>query len=94
MPMTPAQQRALALAAARYQLRQFHCDPLECTAADAHQALDDYARRYRAMAAAQWYYNADDAQLRLFYQDWQRWQCKQQALFGLDGRYRAGQKER
>ncbi len=41
--MTRAQQRAVALSAARYQLRQLKVNPLEASAADAHAALDDYA---------------------------------------------------
>jgi hypothetical protein len=47
--MTRAQQRAVALSAARYQLRQLKVNLLEVSAADAHAALDDYARRYPEM---------------------------------------------
>jgi len=45
--MTRAQQRAVALSTARYQLRQLKVNLLEASAADAHAALDDNARHYQ-----------------------------------------------
>ncbi len=57
--MTRAQQRAVALSAARYQLRQLKVNLLEVSAADAHAALDDYTRRYPEMVGAKWYATAD-----------------------------------
>ncbi len=42
----------MALSAARYQLRQLKVNLLEASAADAHAALDDYARRYPEMVGA------------------------------------------
>lgn len=80
--MTQAQQRAIALQAARYQLRRMHRDVLQATAQEAHQALDDYARQYRNMVASQWYHAATDAQLSLFYCDWFAWQRQQRAMLG------------
>lgn len=75
--MTQAQQRAVALQAARYMLRRMKVDLLCATAEDAHRALDDYARQYGAMVGSQWYHAASDEQLTLFYRDWQRWQQQQ-----------------
>jgi hypothetical protein len=42
--MRRAEQRAVALSIARYQLRQVHVNLLEASAFDAHIALDEYAR--------------------------------------------------
>jgi hypothetical protein len=72
--MTRAQQRALALSAARYQLRQLKVNLLEASAADAHAALDDYARRYPEMGGAQWYVTATQDELAGFYRAWAKWQ--------------------
>jgi hypothetical protein len=38
--MARAQQRAVALSCARYQLQQFGINPVEASAADAHAALE------------------------------------------------------
>jgi len=78
--MTRAQQRAVALSAARYQLRQLKVNLLEVSAADAHAALDDYARRYPEMVGAKWYHSAGEDELRLFYRDWQAWQRRYREL--------------
>jgi len=72
--MTRAQQRAVALSTARYQLRQLKVNLLEASAADAHAALDDNARRYPEMVGAKWYRSASEDELRLFYRDWCNWQ--------------------
>jgi len=72
--MTQAQRRAVALSAARYQLRRLHLNPVDVSAEDAHAALDDYARLYRNMVASEWYRVADEVQLTLFYRDWVAWQ--------------------
>ena len=58
--MTRAQQRAIALSMARYQLRQLKVNLLEASALDAHQALDDYTRRYPALVGSQWYRTIKD----------------------------------
>jgi len=47
---------------------------LEASAADAHAALDDYARRYPEMVGAKWYLSANEDELCLFYRDWHAWQ--------------------
>lgn len=47
--MIHAQQRAVALSAARNQLRQLQVNLLAVSAADGHAALDDYAKRYPAI---------------------------------------------
>jgi hypothetical protein len=48
----------VASSAAHYQLRRLKANLLEAFAADAHAALDDYARRYPEMVGAQWYHTA------------------------------------
>ncbi len=80
--MTRAQQRAVALSAARYQLRQLQVNLLEVSAADAHAVLDDYARRYPAMVGSQWYHTASESELASFYREWRRWQHQQRCLLG------------
>ena len=80
--MTRAQQRAVALSTARYQLRQLHVNLLEVSALDAHKALDDYARRYPAMVGSQWYHTASERELASFYREWRRWQHQQRCLLG------------
>jgi hypothetical protein len=52
MRMTRMQQRAAALSAARYHLRQLKVNPLEASAADAHAVLEEYARRSPEMVGA------------------------------------------
>ncbi len=43
---------------------------LEASAANAHAALDDYARRYPEMVAAQWYVTSTQDELAGFYRAW------------------------
>ncbi len=66
----------VALSAARYQLRQLKVNLLEASAADAHAALDDYARRYPEMVGATWYATSTQDELAGFYRAWAR--CQQQ----------------
>lgn len=80
MSMTRTQQRAVALGAARYQLRQLKVNLLEASAADAHAALEDYVRRYPEMVGAQWYRTATEEEITGFYHAWARWQRQQRQL--------------
>jgi hypothetical protein len=80
--MTRAQQRVVALSIARYQLRQLHVNLLEASAQDAHDVLDDYARRYPELVVSQWYRTASENELSSFYRDWRRWQKQQRRLLG------------
>jgi hypothetical protein len=80
--MTRAQQQAVALSAARYQLRQLQVNLLAVSAADAHAALDDYARRYPAMVGSQWYHTTSESELASFYREWRRWHHRQRCLLG------------
>jgi hypothetical protein len=82
--MSRAQQRAIALSTARFQLRHLKANLLEASAQDAHQALDDYARQYPDLVGSQWYLTASESELSSFYRDWRRWQRQQRRL--LDGR--------
>ena len=75
--MTRAQQRAVALSAARYYLRRMQINPLEVSAQEAHAALDDYARLYPVMVGSQWYGSASEQELSQFYRDWESWQRRQ-----------------
>jgi hypothetical protein len=70
--MTRAQQRAVALSRVRYQLLQHHLNPLEASARDAHEVLDDYARRFPELVGSQWYHSASQNELNSFYRDWRR----------------------
>ena len=58
--MTRAQQRAVALSCARYQLRQLGVNPVEASVTDAHAALEEYVHRYPEMVGAQWYRTATE----------------------------------
>jgi hypothetical protein len=81
--MTRAQQRAVALSIAQYQLRQLHVNLLEASAFDAHVALDEYARCYPDLVGWHWYHTASQNELSSFYRDWRRWQRQQRRLFGI-----------
>ena len=78
--MTRAQQRAVALSCARYQLRQLKVNPLEASAADAHAALEEYVHRYPEMVGSQWYRTATEDELTGFYHAWSAWQQQQRRL--------------
>jgi len=78
--MTRAQQRAVALSCARYQLRQLKVNLLEASAADAHAALEEYVRRYPGMVGAQWYRTATEDEITGFYRTWSAWQRQQRRL--------------
>ena len=78
--MTRAQQRAVALSCARYQLRQLKVNPLEVSAADAHAALEEYVHRYPEMVGSQWYRTATEDELTGFYHAWSAWQRQQRCL--------------
>jgi hypothetical protein len=80
--MTRAQQRAVALSIARYQLRQLKVNLLEASAQDAQQVLDDYAQRYPELIGSRWYHTASEDELGSFYRDWRRWQKQQRRLLG------------
>ena len=82
--MKRAEQRAVALSIARYQLRQLHVNLLEASACDAHVALDEYARRYPDLVGSQWYHSASQKDLNCFYREWRRWQKQQRHLFGIE----------
>jgi len=68
--MTRAQQRAVALSAAHYQLRQLKVNLLEVSAADAHVVLDDFARKSPDQVVPRWYRMVIEQELGLFYRDW------------------------
>jgi hypothetical protein len=78
--MTRAQQRAVALSCARYQLHQLKVNPLEASAADAHAVLEEYARHSPEMVGAQWYRTATEEEITGFYHAWVRWQRQQRRL--------------
>ena len=78
--MARAQQRAVALSCARYQLRQLKVNPLEASAADAHAALEEYVRRYPEMVGAQCYRTATEEEITGFYRAWVAWQRQQRRL--------------
>ena len=80
MRMTRMQQRAAALSAARYHLRQLKVNPLEASAADAHAVLEEYARRSPEMVGAQWYRTATEEEITGFYHAWSAWQRQQRRL--------------
>src|SRR5215469_16680532 len=65
--MTRAQQRAVALSCARYQLRQLGVDPLEVSAEDAHAALEAYGHRSPEMEGSQWYLLSLDRSCRVHF---------------------------
>ena len=71
--MTQAKQRSIALSAVRAQLRTAALLPELTTASEAHAVLDDLCRVETDLVACQWYSNADDRQLSLFYRDWEAW---------------------
>lgn len=70
--MSLAEQRDIALGAARSQLRRMGKDPQLVEAHVALRVLDDLLRSEPALIASQWYDQASDHQIALFCREWHR----------------------
>ena len=70
--MSLAEQRDIALGAARSQIRQMGKDPQVCEAQVALRVLADMLRTDPDLIASQWYDRASDYQIALFCREWHR----------------------
>lgn len=68
--MNNKERRQIALGAVRATLRKQGRDPRNESAATAHEVLDEIAAQDRSLVASDWYLNATQQQLNLFYNDW------------------------
>lgn len=68
--MSQAEQRRIALGAARSYLRTVGTPPSSATFAQAWEALDAVYRSDPALIAARWYIASSDAQVAAFKRDW------------------------
>ena len=67
---TLAEQRKIAIAAVRSEMRRYGDDPKQKSAEFALTVLDDIARSEPGKVSAQWYINASNNQIRLFEREW------------------------
>lgn len=79
--MPQAEMRRVAMQAARSQLRRIGIKPVNATANDALDALDDLMRSEPDLIASQWYEKAGPGDVFLFRSDWLTW--KRQEVFDL-----------
>src|SRR2546422_10942781 len=72
-PMNMKEKRAIALGAARSQLRRLGT-PLDHSVAfqSVLEVLDDLHRSEPDLIASQWYANASDNQIKLFRREWRK----------------------
>jgi len=75
--MNKAQQREMAIRAARSQARKQGIEPLELGAEDALAIIDDIARSEPDLVASHWYSEATDNQINLFKIEWRKWVASQ-----------------
>ncbi|GAC1427199.1 MAG: hypothetical protein NVSMB54_15660 [Ktedonobacteraceae bacterium] len=78
--MTVVEMRQVALSAVRGILRSQEVDPLQVSAYEAHEVLDDLARTHPDLIASRWYRSASSAQIALFYHHWEAWRKETQRL--------------
>jgi hypothetical protein len=78
--MTQAEQRQIAIRAARAALRQMGIDPTTVDAAGAFCVLDDLSRVEPDLVASRWHAAASDNQQRLFIQEWGQFRAQAKGL--------------
>lgn len=77
--MKKAEQRRVAIGAARARLRKYDHDPVDATWEDALAELDALLQEDKTLVAAMWYASATDAQVNLFRREWNRWTAERKA---------------
>ena len=75
--MTLTEQRQIAIQAARSYLRKQGVNPIQASADDALEALDDCYRLDAQTIASLWYGQASNRQVLLFRREWRQWRVGQ-----------------
>ena len=74
--MTLTEKRQIAIQAARSYLRKQGVNPIQASADDALEALDDCYRLDAQAIASLWYGQTSEWQIRLFRKEWEQWKAK------------------